>query len=123
MIQDGGGVEAALLHADGSVEAAHPAWVAGCDGAHSAVRKTLGLSFEGEAMEQTFLIADVRLASDLSEDGMHTFFSEGGIVGVIPMPGPHTRVVVNVPEARREMPEPTLAPSASGPNDAGSRGR
>jgi 2-polyprenyl-6-methoxyphenol hydroxylase-like FAD-dependent oxidoreductase len=35
-------------------------YVVGCDGAHSTVRKSLGLSFEGHSYDDQFLIADIR---------------------------------------------------------------
>lgn len=39
-------------------------WVVACDGARSACRSLLGLSFEGEMFEDRFLIADVQLHAD-----------------------------------------------------------
>lgn len=41
------------------------AHVIGCDGAHSAVRRALGIAFEGEAMPMTFMLGDVHMAADL----------------------------------------------------------
>ena len=39
--------------------------VIGCDGAHSAVRRALGIAFEGAAMPMTFMLGDVHMAIDL----------------------------------------------------------
>lgn len=39
--------------------------VIGCDGAHSTVRRALGIAFEGEAMPMTFMLGDVHMAMDL----------------------------------------------------------
>lgn len=39
-------------------------YVLACDGARSAVRKMMGLSFEGKVFEDRFLIADVRMKAD-----------------------------------------------------------
>ena len=50
------GVE--LAFEDGSAEQA--GYAAGADGAHSAVRHAIGLSFDGHTFEDRFLIADVR---------------------------------------------------------------
>jgi 3-(3-hydroxy-phenyl)propionate hydroxylase len=36
-------------------------WLVACDGAHSSVRRQLGLAFEGRTFEDKFLIADVRI--------------------------------------------------------------
>ena len=38
-------------------------WLVACDGARSAVRSLLGLTFAGEAFDDQFLIADVRMTS------------------------------------------------------------
>jgi 3-(3-hydroxy-phenyl)propionate hydroxylase len=39
-------------------------WLVACDGSRSLVRELLGLSFEGRAFEDRFLIADVRMRAD-----------------------------------------------------------
>lgn len=39
-------------------------WLVACDGARSPTRAALGLAFEGEAFEDRFLIADVRMKAD-----------------------------------------------------------
>ena len=40
-------------------------YLVGCDGAHSLVRRTLNLCFEGGAMAEEFMFADVELDWDL----------------------------------------------------------
>ncbi len=37
-------------------------YVVGCDGAHSAVRRLLGIAFEGDAFPMGFMLGDVRIA-------------------------------------------------------------
>jgi 3-(3-hydroxy-phenyl)propionate hydroxylase len=39
-------------------------WLLACDGAHSTVRRTLGLPFEGQVFHDRFLITDVRMDAD-----------------------------------------------------------
>lgn len=58
--QDADGVTARL-----NGQAQRFRYVIGCDGAHSAVRHALGIPFEGEAMPMTFMLGDVRIATDL----------------------------------------------------------
>ncbi|MCB4767975.1 FAD-dependent monooxygenase [Ancylobacter sp. Lp-2] len=58
---DGEGVEASF--ADGS--SARFAYVVGCDGAHSAARRALGIAFEGEAWPMEFMLGDVHIDWDL----------------------------------------------------------
>jgi len=68
-------------------------YLVGCDGAHSLVRKTLGLSFEGEKFEQHFFLGDVELEWDRSHTEVHKLIrlnQEGkltNLVVVVPIPG------------------------------------
>ncbi|WP_376767779.1 FAD-dependent monooxygenase [Segnochrobactrum spirostomi] len=55
------GVRVRLARADGTEETAEAAYVVGCDGAHSAVRRALGIAFEGDAFPYPFMLGDVRL--------------------------------------------------------------
>ncbi len=79
------GVEAELELPGGTTAKASARWLIGCDGAHSTVRKALGLPFRGASREQDFALADVRLAWDRSEDEAHVFFSPDGVLAAIPM--------------------------------------
>ncbi|MGV9351532.1 FAD-dependent monooxygenase [Streptomyces spiralis] len=58
-------VEAVLAHADGRIERLHARYVVGCDGAHSLVRKAAGLSFEGDAFPEQYMIGDVEVDWEL----------------------------------------------------------
>ena len=62
-------------------------WLVGCDGAHSRVRHTLGVPFEGSAYEEEFLLADVDLDWDRSQDRAHAWLHEDGILLCLPLPG------------------------------------
>ena len=54
--QDDDKVSVQLKKADGGVEHVDVEILVGCDGAHSAVRKGLGLSFLGKTMEEDWMI-------------------------------------------------------------------
>ena len=54
-----------LDRADGTAETATFRAVVGCDGAHSAVRRALGIPFEGEAFPMMFMLGDVHIDWDL----------------------------------------------------------
>lgn len=58
-------VEAVLAHADGRIERLRARYVVGCDGAHSLVRKAAGLTFEGDALPEQFMIGDVEVDWEL----------------------------------------------------------
>lgn len=49
-------------------------YLIGADGAHSVVRKALGLSFNGAPYAQTFLLADCRVEGPLQEGPFSVFF-------------------------------------------------
>lgn len=91
-------VVATLKQPDGSVRVASARWVAGCDGARSAVRELSGIAFPGAPYEHVFFVADTvatgtmvpgELNVYLLRDGFHLFFPMRGadhwrIVGILP---------------------------------------
>jgi 2-polyprenyl-6-methoxyphenol hydroxylase-like FAD-dependent oxidoreductase len=70
-----------LQLADGSSETA--GYVAGCDGAHSAIRRLVGIEFVGKQYETHILLADVRLEHP-PEEAMFARTSGDGAVIVVP---------------------------------------
>lgn len=89
--QDASGVHAKLGHIDGSTEELQVPWLFGCDGAHSTVRKTLGLPFEGSTYEQRVIQADVRVDFPLAvhDDEIAVFLGPEGMLAFFPLPGEH----------------------------------
>jgi 2-polyprenyl-6-methoxyphenol hydroxylase-like FAD-dependent oxidoreductase len=91
-------VLATLKQADGSTREIQARWVAGCDGAHSAVRTLNGIDFIGAPYEHVFFVADTTVTGPmvpgelnifLWRDGFHLFFPMRGtnhwrIVGIVP---------------------------------------
>ncbi len=89
---------ATLKRADGSLQEIRANWVAGCDGAHSAVRRLCGVAFPGSPYEHVFFIADTRATGGmvpgelnvyLRRDGFNLFFPMRGadrwrVVGIVP---------------------------------------
>lgn len=115
-----GGVLARLRGPDGAEAAVRARFVVGCDGAHSAVRKSAGLSFEGEPYPQDFILADaiVDFGAPIEKRGLDVHLSRSGFLAFFPMKdgpgdgGPThglyrviTSVRSGVPE---DAPEPTL---------------
>lgn len=72
-------------------------YLVGCDGAHSMVRKGLGLTFEGEKFDQHFFLGDVELDWDLSHTEVQKFIPVNrdgqltNVVVVVPIPGNEKR--------------------------------
>ncbi|KUI25913.1 FAD-dependent monooxygenase [Mycobacterium sp. GA-2829] len=59
-VQDDDGVTAAVS-GDGQDRTIRAQYLIGADGAHSVVRKTLGLTFEGAAFEEQYMLGDVEV--------------------------------------------------------------
>ena len=79
-------------------------YLIGCDGAHSAVRKGLGLTFDGDAFAEEYMLADVEVDWDLPTGyGVRASHQTDGVTDdllvCIPLPGTkHHRVSMLVPE-------------------------
>ncbi|WP_037772926.1 FAD-dependent monooxygenase, partial [Streptomyces pristinaespiralis] len=58
-VQDEEGVWSTVTTPSGRTEEIRSRYLVGCDGAHSIVRKTLGLTFEGGAFPEEYMLADV----------------------------------------------------------------
>lgn len=90
--QDGDGVTA-VLAGPGGEETVRCRYLAGCDGAHSVVRKALGIGFEGDRFPEEYMLGDVEVDWSLphaygirslhqTEDG-----ETDDILVCIPLPG------------------------------------
>ncbi|MFG3281295.1 FAD-dependent monooxygenase [Streptomyces sp. NPDC048111] len=123
--QDADGVTAELHSASGGDEEIRVGHVVGCDGAHSTVRKGLGLSFEGGAFPLGYMLADVETdwdlppgfsvrSSHLAADG-----SVDDVLVCVPLPGSH-RYRLSMPVPTRAAPADATAPSV--PADGVSHG-
>ncbi|MDN4526022.1 FAD-dependent monooxygenase [Fictibacillus fluitans] len=76
----------AVLTRDGVKEEAEFAYLCGCDGAHSTVRKGLGLGFSGGTYEELFYVADVE-SSDVKaqEQVLKVHLSNNGLCICMPV--------------------------------------
>ncbi len=98
--QQEGGVDV-LFEGDRGTQTEHFDWVVGCDGSHSAVRKSVGLALEGTTMAERFFLADVDFISDRSEREISIWTGAHGALIVLPIPGT-VRVFGDLSEAQTE---------------------
>jgi 2-polyprenyl-6-methoxyphenol hydroxylase-like FAD-dependent oxidoreductase len=105
--QDGTGVTAVLARGD-ATETVRAAWLVGCDGAHSAVRRGLDLAFEGDTYEDRFFLADLKIAWDTRDDRVTTYFAEDGLVACFPLPAGRWRLILSTPPGDEGTADPTL---------------
>ncbi|MEU8567810.1 FAD-dependent monooxygenase [Streptomyces pathocidini] len=93
----GDGVRCTLRGRDGREESVTARYVVGCDGAHSTVRRTAGIAFEGGAYPQSFVLADVE-ADGIEPGWAHMFPAARGLLLVLPLGTPASwRVLVQRP--------------------------
>ncbi|HKH51271.1 MAG TPA: FAD-dependent monooxygenase [Mycobacterium sp.] len=98
LTQDDEAVTVSLRGEDGSIETVRCRWVIGCDGAHSAVRKSAGIPFAGSTYRDEFIMADAELDWRLPHGGLYGFPSPAGIFAAFSMPGENRyRIFGNFP--------------------------
>jgi 2-polyprenyl-6-methoxyphenol hydroxylase-like FAD-dependent oxidoreductase len=116
-------VTAMLKQADGTIREVAAAWVAGCDGSHSAVRDLNGIAFRGAPYEHVFFVADTRATGRMVSGELNVYLWRNGFHLFFPMRGAeHWRVVGIVPSAlrgREDLTFDTLAPSVRAEAGAG----
>jgi len=97
-LEDARGGGRAVVRREGSDEVTIEArWVVGADGASSPVRNSLGLGFGGETYEQTGLLADVEMDTELDPGTLRLNLTRGGFVGIGALPGGLYRLFGAVP--------------------------
>jgi 2-polyprenyl-6-methoxyphenol hydroxylase-like FAD-dependent oxidoreductase len=96
--QDDDGVTATFD--DGDVIRAR--YAVGADGIRSVVREAAGIGFEGDVYEQSFVLADVRLAGDAPHGEVILFWAKAGLTVVAPLPDGIHRIVAPVSDAPEE---------------------
>lgn len=101
--QDDDGVDVAIEQTGNSAKL-RVSIVVGCDGAHSAVRHQLNLSFEGAEYRGSFLLADVETNAALPGDEMQLCPSEFGPVAVFPMSATRRRIVATIDNPEGDAP-------------------
>ena len=93
---------ATLANTDGTTREISAAWVAGCDGAHSAVRESNGIAFDGAPYEHVFFVADVEVTGNMVPEEVNIYLWQQGFHLFFPMRGTdHWRIVGIVPPELR----------------------
>lgn len=102
LAQDAAGVAATVQRAGGPPATTRVAYLAGCDGSHSAVRHALGIGFPGGTYEQQFFVADtVTDGLDVDADGgrlLEVSLASRSFTAFFPMPQGRTRVIGLLPD-------------------------
>ncbi|WP_338491631.1 FAD-dependent monooxygenase [Streptomyces sp. SJL17-4] len=125
-VQDPDGVTALLRTASGATEELRVPYLIGCDGAHSVVRKTLGLSYEGGAFPEAYMLGDVVAEADWGLPRGYALRSEhraadgslDDVLVCIPLPGAgRYRMSMKVPPELAEPTDPAVPTEPSAPTE------
>jgi 2-polyprenyl-6-methoxyphenol hydroxylase-like FAD-dependent oxidoreductase len=102
-------VTATLNLPDHTTRKVEAAWVAGCDGAHSAVREFSGITFPGAPYEHVFYVSDAVVTGTMVPDEINVYLWRSGFHLFFPMRGKdHWRIVGIVPQTLRDSDDVTL---------------
>jgi 2-polyprenyl-6-methoxyphenol hydroxylase-like FAD-dependent oxidoreductase len=80
-------VLARLKRPDAASETCEAAYIAGCDGAHSAVREALKIGFPGGTYDHLFYVADVEASGATMNGELHVALDRTDFLAVFPLKG------------------------------------
>jgi 2-polyprenyl-6-methoxyphenol hydroxylase-like FAD-dependent oxidoreductase len=102
-------VDVLLRSSDGTEEAVRSSYLIAADGSHSAIRKAMGLPFDGKSLTQNYVLGDLHLAGEIQEDQLSIFLARNGFLAVFPMGDGRFRFMATDPEQiTGDTGEPTL---------------
>jgi 2-polyprenyl-6-methoxyphenol hydroxylase-like FAD-dependent oxidoreductase len=82
---EGEHVTAFLRGPEGQDEVCEASYIAGCDGARSTVRETIGTDFPGGTYRQVFYVADVEAGGHAVDGELHVDLDEADFLAVFPL--------------------------------------
>ena len=110
LVQDDTGVDAVLMAPSRKREAFRTPLLFGADGAHSQVRKTLGVAFIGSDFPEEWPLYDIHLGNCPLDAGLaHVSFVEGGLVFLLRIRDGVWRLFGDVPDLLGRLPPGTRA--------------
>jgi len=79
-------------------------YVGGCDGAESAVRRSIGVGFPGRKYRQSIVVADTTIISDLASGTAHAFPKNDGMLFLFPLPSGTWRLIAPLRQTPADLP-------------------
>jgi 2-polyprenyl-6-methoxyphenol hydroxylase-like FAD-dependent oxidoreductase len=108
-------IRACLRTGEAAEQVCEAAYVAGCDGARSLVRQSLGSGFPGGTYRQVFYVADIEGAGPPMNGNLNVDLDEADFLAVFPMAGEgRARLIGTVRDARAEHAETLKFEDVSG---------
>lgn len=84
---DGARPEVVLRRPDSSTERVRAEYLVACDGMRSRVRGAAGVEFEGEAIDEDFVLGDAEVRTDLAPNTAYQYFGSDGFLIASQLPG------------------------------------
>lgn len=104
--EEGDHVVVRLRGPEGQEEVCEATYVAGCDGARSLVRETMGMGFPGGTYRQVFYVADVDARGAAFDGELHIDLDEADFLAVFPLAGQgRARLIGTVRDQRADHAE------------------
>ena len=104
--ENGDHIMARLRGLNGQEQRCKANYIAGCDGARSMVRQTIGTGFPGGTYQQVFYVADVDASGPAINGELHVDLDQADFLAVFPLaPKVRVRLIGTVRDARAEHPE------------------
>jgi 2-polyprenyl-6-methoxyphenol hydroxylase-like FAD-dependent oxidoreductase len=91
-----------LKRPDGASETCEAAYIAGCDGAHSAVREALKIGFPGGTYDHLFYVADVEADGATMNGELHVALDRTDFLAVFPLKGARRARLIGTVRAEAE---------------------
>ncbi|MBS0418468.1 MAG: FAD-dependent monooxygenase [Proteobacteria bacterium] len=105
----------AQLHGPQGEETVEAAYIAGCDGARSTVRRLTGTGFPGSTYNQVFYVADARASGPSVNGEVNIDLDEADFLAVFPLKGTgRVRLIGTVRDERARHPESLTFADVSG---------
>jgi 2-polyprenyl-6-methoxyphenol hydroxylase-like FAD-dependent oxidoreductase len=79
-------------------ELVRPAYVIAADGAHSPIRTSLGVPFDGRQLSQSYVLGDLTVTGEVPADQLSIFLGRRGFLAVFPMGGRRFRFMATDPD-------------------------
>jgi 2-polyprenyl-6-methoxyphenol hydroxylase-like FAD-dependent oxidoreductase len=100
------GAVARLRGSDGNEQDCEAVYIAGCDGARSKVRESIGAGFPGGTYQHLFYVADVEATGPALDGELHIDLDEADFVAVFPLAGQgRARLIGTVRDERADRAE------------------
>ncbi len=87
------GIQAQLAKPNGEQEQCEATYLAGCDGAHSTVRKQLGVRLPGGTYDETFYVADIKSKGQFVQGEVNIALDEADFLAIFPLKAAEIRLV------------------------------